>query len=180
MRVNPANLSSLNDPLGQTMVRLLITKSLPRTETPMTSLTPSPSFSLTVRLEIPNRAGQLATILQAIGEVGGNLGPINLVDQTRHMAVREITIEATSPEHEERIIQTLKGLPQVRVLSVDDRTFKLHQGGKIHLQSKIPLKNRADLAMAYTPGVGSRSTLAGFTAISFNAQNTSLVGSPGR
>ncbi|APB32671.1 malic enzyme, NAD-binding [Gloeomargarita lithophora Alchichica-D10] len=120
----------------------------------MTSLTPSPSFSLTVRLEIPNRAGQLAAILQAIGAAGGNLGQINLVDQTRQMAVREITIDAISPEHEERLIETIRALPQVRLLSVDDRTFKLHQGGKIHLQSKIALKNRADLAMAYTPGVG--------------------------
>lgn len=120
----------------------------------MTALTPSPSFSLTVRIAIPNRVGQLASVLQAIGEAGGNLGPITLIEQTRQTAIREITIDATSPEHEERIIATLKSLPQVRLLSVDDRTFKLHQGGKIHLQSKIPLKNRADLAMAYTPGVG--------------------------
>ncbi|MEN9248997.1 MAG: malic enzyme-like NAD(P)-binding protein [Gloeomargarita sp. GMQP_bins_120] len=120
----------------------------------MTSLTPSPSFRLTVRIEIPNRVGQLAAVLQAIGEAGGNLGPIDLIEQTRQRAIREITIDATGPEHEEQIIAAIRALPQVRLLSVDDRTFQLHQGGKIHLQSKIPLKNQADLAMAYTPGVG--------------------------
>lgn len=35
------------------------------------SLTPSPSFSLTVRLELKNRAGALAEVTRAIAEVGG-------------------------------------------------------------------------------------------------------------
>jgi len=40
------------------------------------------------------------------------------------------------------------------VINVYDRTFNLHRGGKISIASKIPLKSLADLAMAYTPGVG--------------------------
>jgi malate dehydrogenase (oxaloacetate-decarboxylating) len=36
---------------------------------------------------------------------------------------------------------------------VSDRTFLLHLGGKIEVVSKIPLKTRDDLSMAYTPGV---------------------------
>jgi malate dehydrogenase (oxaloacetate-decarboxylating) len=41
----------------------------------------------------------------------------------------------------------------VKVTSVRDRTFLLHEGGKIEVRSRIPLKDRADLSMAYTPGV---------------------------
>ena len=40
--------------------------------------------------------------------------------------------------------------------SIDDfeeRTFRLHEGGKIEVTSKSPLRNRDDLSMAYTPGV---------------------------
>ena len=37
---------------------------------------------------------------------------------------------------------------------VSDRTFLLHLGGKISVQSKVPLRTRDDLSMAYTPGVG--------------------------
>ncbi len=33
-----------------------------------------------------------------------------------------------------------------------------HQGGKIEIRSKLPLKTRADLSMAYTPGVARVST----------------------
>src|SRR5204862_2779518 len=41
----------------------------------------------------------------------------------------------------------------VEVEHVSDRTFLLHLGGKIEMASKSPLKTRADLSMAYTPGV---------------------------
>ncbi|HET9841744.1 MAG TPA: NADP-dependent malic enzyme, partial [Nocardioides sp.] len=37
---------------------------------------------------------------------------------------------------------------------VSDRTFLLHIGGKIEVTSKVPLRTRDDLSMAYTPGVG--------------------------
>jgi malate dehydrogenase (oxaloacetate-decarboxylating) len=41
----------------------------------------------------------------------------------------------------------------VTVESVMDRTFQLHQGGKIEVTPKIAVKSRDDLSMAYTPGV---------------------------
>ncbi len=120
----------------------------------MADLTPNPSFSLTIRLEIPNRAGMLANVTQAIADVGGNLGEITLVEQTRKITTREITVDATSTEHAEQIVQAVKALMDIKVLEVYDRTFNLHRGGKICMQSKMPLHSQADLAMAYTPGVG--------------------------
>lgn len=120
----------------------------------MVDLTPNPSFSLTIRLAIPNRAGMLASVTQAIADVGGNLGEISLVEQTRKITTREITIDATSTEHAERIVQALKELTDIKILDVYDRTFNLHRGGKISVQSKIELNTQSDLAMAYTPGVG--------------------------
>jgi malate dehydrogenase (oxaloacetate-decarboxylating) len=44
-------------------------------------------------------------------------------------------------------------LPGVEVIHVSDRTFLLHLGGKIKMENKAQLKTRADLSMAYTPGV---------------------------
>ena len=41
----------------------------------------------------------------------------------------------------------------VEVEHVSDRTFLLHLGGKIHMDSNAPVKTRDDLSMAYTPGV---------------------------
>src|SRR3954470_16067564 len=35
----------------------------------------------------------------------------------------------------------------------DDPAFRLHQGGKIEVRSTVPLRDRDDLSLAYTPGV---------------------------
>lgn len=120
----------------------------------MVDLTPNPSFSLTIRIQVPNRAGMLASVTQAIAEVGGNLGQITLAEQTRKISTREITIDATSSEHAEQIVQAVKALTDIKLLNVYDRTFNLHRGGKICINTKQSLHTQADLAMAYTPGVG--------------------------
>ena len=48
----------------------------------------------------------------------------------------------------------IKNVAGVKVHKVSDRTFLLHIGGKISVESTVPLKTRDDLSMAYTPGVG--------------------------
>jgi malate dehydrogenase (oxaloacetate-decarboxylating) len=120
----------------------------------MVDLTPNSSFSLTIRLEIPNRVGMLASVTQAIASNGGNLGQIDLIEQTRAISTRDLTVDAASTEHAEMIVQAVKVLPDIKVLDVYDRTFNLHRGGKISVTSRIEIKSVSDLAMAYTPGVG--------------------------
>ena len=120
----------------------------------MTNLTPNSSFSLTLRLEIPNRVGMLAEVTKAIATSGGNFGQIDLVEQTRATSIREISVDAASTEHAETIVQAVKALPDIKVLNVYDRTFNLHRGGKISITSRISINSVSDLAMAYTPGVG--------------------------
>ncbi|MEA5467758.1 NAD-dependent malic enzyme [Spirulina sp. 06S082] len=120
----------------------------------MTQLTPNPSFSLTIRVELPNEPGRLAEVTRAIAMSGGNLGQINLVEQTRKLSLREFVVDASSEEHAEKITEAIAELADVRVEKVSDRTFDLHRGGKIHIISRIGLTAQSDLAMAYTPGVG--------------------------
>jgi malate dehydrogenase (oxaloacetate-decarboxylating) len=119
----------------------------------MSYLTPNPSYSVTLRVQIPNQAGMLANITQAIADSGGSLGNIDLVEQTRKYLVRDITVDASSSEHAEQIVAAVNGVAAVTVLQVSDRTFDLHQGGKIRIESKIAVNNSVELAMAYTPGV---------------------------
>lgn len=120
----------------------------------MTNLTPNSSFSVTLRLQIPNRVGMLASVTQAIASSGGNLGQIDLIEQNRQESIRDITVDAASTEQAETIVQAVKELIDIKVIDVYDRTFNLHRGGKISIASRIPLKSVSDLAMAYTPGVG--------------------------
>ncbi|HMC70101.1 MAG TPA: malic enzyme-like NAD(P)-binding protein, partial [Mycobacteriales bacterium] len=51
------------------------------------------------------------------------------------------------------MVDALRAVPGVTVRKVSDRTFLLHLGGKLEVASKVPLKTRDDLSMAYTPGV---------------------------
>jgi malate dehydrogenase (oxaloacetate-decarboxylating) len=120
----------------------------------MVTLTPNPSYSIQLRLQGPNRSGFLASVLTAIAEVGGSLGPIETIEQTRQLSVRDLTIDAASTDHAAAIEAAIRGVPDAKVLDCYDRTFRLHEGGKISVQSKIDLSQQSDLAMAYTPGVG--------------------------
>lgn len=120
----------------------------------MVQLTPNPSYSITVQVQIPNHAGMLARVVQAVGEAGGNIGDIDVVQRDRTSVIRDMTIDAASQEHADAIVQALKDQPEIQVLSVQDRTFELHQGGKLITISKLPLQSQDELAMAYTPGVG--------------------------
>src|SRR5690606_16023585 len=36
---------------------------------------------------------------------------------------------------------------------VSDRTFLVHLGGKLEITPKVPIRNRDDLSLVYTPGV---------------------------
>ena len=117
------------------------------------NIVPNASYSFTLRLEIPNRVGMLSHVMHVISEAGGDLGAIDIVQATRDRMVRDITVAAGDEAHSDFIVEQVKTLPDVRVINFSDRTFLLHLGGKITVQSKIPLKTRDQLSMAYTPGV---------------------------
>lgn len=96
----------------------------------------------------------LARVVSAIGDVGGNIGSINVIERSRDRVVREISVDAFSEEHAEQILAALEKQESINILKFFDRTFELHQGGKLSVHSKSPLGNQDELAMAYTPGVG--------------------------
>ncbi len=113
----------------------------------------SPSYSFTVRLEYANEPGMLGKIASLIGEANGSIGAVDIVRMTSNAITRDFTIYAADVDHAHLIIKCLREMPGVKVVKHSDRTFLLHLGGKISVQSKIPLRTRDDLSMAYTPGV---------------------------
>ncbi len=114
---------------------------------------PSPSYSITLRLEIEKRIGMFAQIATAISQTGGDLGAIDIVRFEKGKIIRDVTVNARDEEHEREIVKSVKKINGVKVRRVMDRTFFAHQGGKIEIHSKISVKNRDDLSKVYTPGV---------------------------
>ncbi|MFI4984849.1 MAG: NAD-dependent malic enzyme [Solirubrobacterales bacterium] len=117
------------------------------------SATPSAQYRLTIRVRIDDAQGMLGRLAGAIGDAGGIVGAIDLVEVDGGNSVRDIVVDGSGREHWERIIAAIEGLAGAQVIDTTDRTFLLHVGGKIEQHNKHPLKTRDDLSMAYTPGV---------------------------
>jgi malate dehydrogenase (oxaloacetate-decarboxylating) len=104
-------------------------------------------------VKIRNRPGKLGEVTTAIGQAGGDIEGIDIVSVGKDSLVRDITVNAASESHDQEIVNAVKKVDGVEVVHVSDRTFLIHIGGKIQVVSKVPLKTRSDLSMAYTPGV---------------------------
>lgn len=114
---------------------------------------PSPSYSLTLRIEYPNSLGMLGRITSLIGQMGGDIGAIDIVQSAPRVMQRDITFSARDVEHGRHIIAEVRELEGVDVVNVSDRTFLMHLGGKLAIRPKNPIKTRDDLSILYTPGV---------------------------
>ena len=114
---------------------------------------PSPSYSITMRVEIENRIGMFARIATAISGVGGDMGAVDIVGVEKGKIIRDITVNARDEGHEQAIVKAITAVPGVKVLRSTDRTFTAHEGGKIEIKNKLPVRDRNDLSKVYTPGV---------------------------
>jgi malate dehydrogenase (oxaloacetate-decarboxylating) len=116
-------------------------------------VTPSAQYRLTIRVKIDERLGMLGAVTDLIGEQGGMVIAVDLVEADAEHSVRDVLVDASNRDHWNRILSALASLVGVEVIDTTDRTFLLHVGGKIEQRNKHPLKTRDDLSMAYTPGV---------------------------
>jgi len=113
----------------------------------------SPSYSITIRVEIENRIGMFARIATAISGAGGDLGSVDIVRVEKGRIIRDITVNAHDEEHEKAIVKAIKAVGGVKVVRSSDRTFFAHEGGKIAISNKLPVRDQSDLSKVYTPGV---------------------------
>jgi malate dehydrogenase (oxaloacetate-decarboxylating) len=114
----------------------------------------SGSYSITVRLHTDVKPVLIGHVASAIADHGGIVTALDVTESRHDRLVVDVTCSATDSEHAEEIVEELRGLEGIKVHKVSDRTFLLHIGGKIEVSSKVPLRTRDDLSMAYTPGVG--------------------------
>jgi len=113
----------------------------------------SPGYGITIRAEGPPSAQPVSVVTNAITLAGASITALDVVESNLDHVVIDVTCDAIDGEHAEQITAAISKNPQITVRKVSDRTFLLHLGGKIEIQSKVPLKTRDDLSRAYTPGV---------------------------
>jgi malate dehydrogenase (oxaloacetate-decarboxylating) len=114
---------------------------------------PSPGYSITVRVEAPTSAGSTAELSLAVGKAGGILTALDVVESHFDRIVVDVTCNVADAGHADAITDGLAALDGVTVRKVSDRTFLMHLGGKLEVTPKVQLRHRDDLSRAYTPGV---------------------------
>ncbi|MGD1059439.1 MAG: malic enzyme-like NAD(P)-binding protein, partial [Solirubrobacteraceae bacterium] len=106
-----------------------------------------------MRVKLDDSQGLLGRVTSTIGEAGGIVGAMDLVEVDGSHSLRDVVVDASGRDHWTRILEAIDAIDGAEVIDTTDRTFQLHVGGKIEQANKHPLKTRDDLSMVYTPGV---------------------------
>jgi malate dehydrogenase (oxaloacetate-decarboxylating) len=114
---------------------------------------PSASYSITMRVHLDHDPRAIGRVTTAVGDAGGGVTAVDIVESHGEAMVVDLTVNAADADHAGRISDAVDGVAEAHVHKVSDRTFLLHLGGKLEIASKVPLRTRDDLSMAYTPGV---------------------------
>ncbi|HET7303994.1 MAG TPA: NAD-dependent malic enzyme [Segeticoccus sp.] len=114
---------------------------------------PSVSNSITVRLELPARATAVSELTTAIERVGGLVTGLDIQASGASLMRVDVTAAARDTTHADELVEAMAAVEGVKVGKVSDRTFLVHLGGKLQVESKVPIRNRDDLSLVYTPGV---------------------------
>lgn len=110
----------------------------------------------TLIVEAVSKPGNLGKITMAIGNEGGDIGDITIKQIGPLTTVRDITVHCESEEQLKRIVKAIERLGNgIYVRAVSDDILHAHEGGKIHMTSRLDLQSLTDLRKIYTPGVAN-------------------------
>jgi malate dehydrogenase (oxaloacetate-decarboxylating) len=120
----------------------------------MVTIHPSAGNTLTLRVSLQRIPGTLGKLTSALGASGALVDAIDIIEHRGDVILRQIQVETRGEAHGRQIVEAVRAVSDVELLSVTDRVFDRHRGGKIEVTPKFPVLTRDDLSMAYTPGVG--------------------------
>jgi malate dehydrogenase (oxaloacetate-decarboxylating) len=111
------------------------------------------AYSLTIRVRLDNRPGALGELATAVGAVGGNIAALEGFEAKARHLDEDLVVNCRDEAHQQQVLDAIRGLEHIELLSWFDRTFQMHEGGKIEVLPLAPVLDNEDLSMAYTPGV---------------------------
>jgi len=114
---------------------------------------PSVQYSITIRLEAPAKNTAVSELTSIIELAGGSVTAVDVNHSDAERVRVDLTCACRNSDHAAELVEGLKKIEGVVVGKVSDRTFLAHLGGKLTIESKLPIRNRDDLSLIYTPGV---------------------------
>lgn len=115
--------------------------------------TPSPGYSIIVKVQAPTTFTATSDLTAVVAEAGAAITALDIVDASHESNIINLTCNTRGKEHSRQVKDAIEAVEGFEVLSLSDRTFHMHQGGKLQTVSKVNVRNRDDLSRAYTPGV---------------------------
>ncbi len=110
----------------------------------------------TLIVETPSKPGNFAKVATAIGGAGGDIGDITIIKDGTLSTIRDISVKCENLEQLDQVIENVRAISEdVHIHAVTDDVLKAHEGGKIHMKSRIDVRSLGDLRRIYTPGVAS-------------------------
>ena len=105
------------------------------------------SIHLQVALDnVPNTLGRLAT---AIGEAGANIMSMGGFDVRGDLLVNDVVVNCRDEDHAAAVVSAIEDQDGVEILHWHDRTFDMHEGGKIEVVSLAEVNDRHDLSLIH-------------------------------
>src|SRR6478609_6168357 len=99
-------------------------------------VSPTAAFSVTIRVRLDNTPGTLGKLAAAIGGVGGNIVALEGFEARDEYLDEDLIVNCISEAHIEVVVASLDGIEGLEVISVSDRTFAMHAGGKIEVLAR--------------------------------------------
>ncbi len=114
---------------------------------------PATQYSISIRVTLKNVPGVLGHLATAIGDAGGNIFAVDSFEARGPVVNRSMVINCRDEAHQREIAEVVANTDGVTLHEWFDRTFAMHEGGKIEVLALFPVADIDDLSMAYTPGV---------------------------
>ncbi|MEX5237151.1 NAD-dependent malic enzyme [Kocuria arenosa] len=115
--------------------------------------TPSPGYSMILRVQAPAGLTVTSELATAAARAGAAVTALDVVESHSGHVVVDVSCNVSDASHRDEVRDALNALDGVEVRKISDRTFLIHLGGKIEVTPRVSLRNRDDLSRAYTPGV---------------------------
>lgn len=107
-------------------------------------------------LETPSLPGNFAKVAMAIGVLEGDIGDIQTIKIGTSSTIRDVSVQCRSEEHLLEIVAEVNSIGEGIVIhAVTDDVLQAHEGGKIHMKSRMEIRSLGDLRRVYTPGVAN-------------------------
>ncbi len=107
-------------------------------------------------IETPSKPGNFAKVAYAIGQLEGDIGDIQTIKVGTLSTIRDVSIQCNDAEQLDKIVEAINAIGDgIQVQAISDDVLRAHEGGKIHMKSKVEIRSLGDLRRVYTPGVAN-------------------------